>query len=353
MAYGVVIVAGGSRADDLMSTSYVDVYERVGMPATFTLRYGVFNVEGDLEPLKEPRFAPGAEIAVFQRGNDLNECLVKGQVYSHKIKLIHGVGGSYLDVIGADNTLQMDRETKLTQWADNTTDADAATSIISSYGFTPEVESTNTRHLEAKRTLIQHDTDLNMVRKLARRNGYLFWVRSDADLVETAYFRSPPLDDPEPIELNVNLDTYNLDSVDIEWDVERPTSVLANAYDGGAKEVIDASSVPPPPGFNGDLALAAIAGAARSTSVVAAVTDAGDLMGRATGVLMESSWFIQASCRASVRRIGRVVRAHSVAKLDGAGKRYSGMYFVTSVRHMIDEGDHIMEITMVRTGWME
>ncbi|MBK8019993.1 MAG: hypothetical protein IPK19_00885 [Chloroflexi bacterium] len=353
MAFGLVVLTDGTRADDLLGASRVEVVERIGAPTTFALRYPVFNVEGDLEPLKALSFAPGADLAVFQRATGFNECLVKGQVYSHQVRLVHGVGGSYVDVVGADSSLQMDRETKLMQWADNTTDSDAVTNIVSSYGFVPEVETTETRYLEDNRTLIQHDTDLNFVHMLARRNGYLFWVRSDPALVETAYFQPPPLEEAEPIELLINVENSTLDWLNIDWDVERPTSVLASALDGAAKTVIDGSGAPPPPTFPGDQPLSAIAGEARSASLVAAVTDQGDLLGRATGLLLDASWFITATCATSARRLNRIVRAHTVVKVDGAGKRYSGNYLVAAVRHVIDEHDHTMEITLLRNGWPE
>lgn len=353
MAWGTVIVAGGARADDLMAVSLAEVHEQVGRPTTFYLRYSVErDADGDLFPLKEERLGPGAEIAVFQRGAGFNDCLVKGHVFSQQIRLVHGVESSTVEVIGADSTLLMDRETKITQWADNTSDSDAVSSIVSGYGLTPDVQSTNTRHMENRRTLIQHDTDLNFIRMLARRNGYLFWVRADESLAETAYFKPAQLDAvaDAPL-LMINLDNANLRSLEITWDVERPTSVLASAYDGAAKTTLDGSGVPPPSTFSGDLPLSAIVSETRSTSVIAAVADVGDLTGRAAGVLSDSSWFVQATCTVSAQEAGAVIHAHSLVNLDGAGRRFSGSYFVAAARHVMNADDHLMTLTLVRNGW--
>ncbi len=351
MAFGVVILADGTRADDLMGASLVEVHERVWQPTTYYLRYPVVNVDGDLAPLTDARLAPGADIAVFQLSEGFNECLVKGQVFSQQIRLIHGVDGSTVEVIGADTLIQMDRETKITQWPNNTSDADAVSKIVENYGLSPEVTATDTKHLEDKRTLIQHDTDLNFCRMLARRNGYLFWVRCDADLVETAYFAPPPLDDPNPAVLTINLEKPTLDAFEIQWDVERPNSVIAQAWDGGAKMPLNAEGIEPPTGFPDDVPFAEIAPDPRSASLIAAVSDVGDLSARARGLLLESSWFLTATCTVSATRLGRVIRAHSVVKVDGVGTRYSGSYFVTAVKHVIDASDHKMEVTMMRNGW--
>lgn len=353
MAYGVVILSDGTRADDLMGSSLVEVHERVWQPTTYYLRYPVVNVEGDLSPLTDERLAPGADLAVFQRSDGFDECLVKGQVFSQQIRLLHGVDGSTVEVIGADTLLRMDRETKITQWADNTSDSDAVNTIVGGYGLTPDVSDTDTKHLEDKRTLIQHDTDLNFCRMLARRNGYLFWVRCDADLVETAYFKPPPLDDPDPAQLTLNLDNPTLDAFEISWDVERPTAVIAQAWDGSGKETINAEGFEEPSAFAGDVRLSELAPSdePRTASLIAAVTDVGALQARARGLLLDSDWFLTATCVVSASRLGRVVRAHSVVKVDGVGSRYSGLYFVAAVRHIIDASDHKMEITLMRNGW--
>lgn len=353
MAWGAVIVAGSARADDLMGLDLAEVHEEVGKPATFYLRYPVVrDADGDLFPLKEARLGPGAEIAVFQRGDGFNDCLVKGHVFGQQIRLVDGVEGSRVEVIGADSTLLMDRETKLTQWADNTSDSDAVTSIVGGYGLTPDVQNTNTRHMENRRTLIQHDTDLNFVHMLARRNGYHFWVRADETLAETAYFKPPQLDAvaDAPL-LTINLDNPNLRAFEIAWDVERPTSVLAAAYDGAGKTTMDGSGVPPPATFPGDVPLNAIVSETRSTSVVAAVADVGDLTGRATGVLNDSSWFVQADCTVSAREVGAVIHAHTLVNVDGVGTRFSGSYYVAAARHVLNSDDHLITLTLVRNGW--
>lgn len=353
MAWGTVIVAGGARADDLMNLVLAEVHEEIGKPSIFYLRYAVDrDADGDLFPLRDERLAPGAEIAVFQRGEGFNDCLMKGYVFSHEIHLVHGVEGSTVDVIGADGTILMDRETKITQWADNTSDSDAVTNILGGYGFSPDVEDSRARHMENDRTLIQHDTDLNFIRMLARRNGFHFWVRADENLMETACFKPVRLDavSDAPL-LQINLDNPNLRALDIAWDVERPTSVIATAYDGAAKTTIDGSGAPPPDAFGGDVPLSGIVSETRSISLIAAVTDVGDLTGRAAGALDEASWFVRASCTVSAREVGAVIHAHSLVNVDGAGRRFSGSYLVAAVKHVMNDDDHLMTLTLARNGW--
>lgn len=122
--------------------------------------------------------------------------------------------------------------------------------------------------------------------------------------------------------MTINLENPNLRALDITWDVERPTTIIAHDYDGAAKSEIDGSGVPAPPTLAGDMPLSAIVSDPRSTSVIAAVVDVGDLTGRATGVLHEAGWFVQATCTVSAQEVGAVIHAHTLVNIDGAGKRF-------------------------------
>src|SRR5256885_289494 len=79
-------------------------------------------------------------------------------------------------------------------------------------------------HLELKHTLVQRESDLAFIRRLARRNGYLFWISCDESGVETAHFRRPPLTGNAALDLIINLadPKSNVTMLDLSWDVERP-----------------------------------------------------------------------------------------------------------------------------------
>ncbi len=353
MGLGVAIAVGTTVDAELAEASSLEVHERIGSATAYFIRYPVNVDAGDLPRLLDDRLAPGKDLAVLVAAGGVSHCLVKGPVRGHQLHLQHGGDGSWLEVSGADSSIRMDRETRIVQWSD-VTDSDAVLSILGTYGLIPEVETTNAGHFEDKHTLMQHDTDLNFVRRLARRNGFVFWVRADAALVETAYFQPiKPDSSALAAELIINLPDANLDSIDLQWDVERPTSVIAAQLDLNNKESIDGSLDEAMSTFDGDVPLAEITGDARSVSVITPVDDSGDLLARSTGALTEAAWFLRATCATTVAKAGKLIRAHDVINLRGAGSRYSGLYLVESVRHIIDAVEHKMEITLIRSGWRE
>jgi hypothetical protein len=205
--------------------------------------------------------------------------------------------------------------------------------------------------VETRHTLVQRDTDLQFVRRLARRNGFLFWVTCDGDGNETAHFKRPALDGDGDPELIVNLDGNNLQWLDLEWDVERPTSATAADVDPLDASDIDGSVSRSPLDPLASEALADIVADTRSIHLIAPVDDSGDLQSRSEGALIDASWFVRARCETTLSVLKKVVRAHTVVKVRGLGSRHSGKYFVAAVKHLIDQAEHRMEIELVRNAW--
>lgn len=350
MGLGIAIAVNGQPDAELAQATTVQVHERMGAATAYRLRYDVDIGGGDLPLLVDSRLGPGSELSVLVPVEGATHCLVKGPVRGQEIHLAHGGEGSWVSVIGSDTTVVMDRETRSTVWAD-VTDSDAVTSILSSYGYTPDVASTSAGHYEDKHVLIQRDSDLRFVRRLARRYGCLFWVTCDGLGIETAHFQRPPLDGSAAAELVINLDSHVLETLDIHWDVERPTSVAGGQLDLNSGQALDGAVSSTPQTILGAQSLAAITGDTRSVNLLAPADDVGDLQARGEGLLIESDWFIRASCGTTLHELGALVRAHTVVELRGAGSRHSGRYFVAGVLHEIDATAHRMNLTLVRNGW--
>jgi hypothetical protein len=336
--------------EELSSATRVTVTEQVGQATTFQLRYRLSIEGGDIPLLTDDRLNPGRQIAIVVPVNDDLVCLVKGPVHGQQIEMGHGSVSSWLDVNGSDTSIIMDREAKSMVWSE-VKDSDVANTLLSGYKYATDIESTSSSHAELKHTLLQRDSDLRFVRRLARRNGCLLWVTCDADGKETAHFRRPPLDASPDTELVINLDAHNLKDLTINWDVERPTSVEGAQLDLKTMDVIDGRRTTTPQTILGTESLQAVSGDTRSVYLSAPVDDGGGLVARSEGALIEADWFLRASCRTTLRRVCAVVRSHTVVEVRGMGSRHSGLYFVTGVTHNIDSVSHGMEIEMVRNGW--
>jgi hypothetical protein len=349
MGTGAIVEVRGAKDAELSDAATIVVTERMGEPASFRLRIEVDAHGGDLPLLADRRLDPGSELSVVVPSGRRNACLVKGPVRGQRIHLVHGGAGSYVEVIGSDSSVEMDREAKSVIW--NAGDSDAVKTIADRYGFsTTDVRSTPAQHPEAKHVLVQRDSDLRFVRRLARRNGFLFWVDADASGRTAAHFRRPPLGGSPAAKLAMT-SPPNVGSIDIDWDVERPTSVSGGQLDLNTKKVIDGAVAKSPQATLGSKPFAAIATGTRSVLVSAPADDAGDLKSRGEGALVDSDFFVEARCRTTAEALGTVVRASTVVELCGAGPRHSGKWLVSAVHHTVDAVAHRMDVELVRNGW--
>jgi hypothetical protein len=347
---GIAIAVGGAPDEQLAQASVVEVREKAGEPTTYRIRYSVDVRDGDLPWLIDERFDPDCELSVLVPVEEETHCLVKGPVHGHSVHLQHGGSGSWLEVLGSDTSVAMDRATKSAVWP-NVTDSDVASSILLSYGYVPDVESTSASHADTKHSLVQRDSDLRFIRRLARRNGYSFWVTADSNGIETAHFKRPPVDEEPEEELVINLETPSISELDITWDVERPTSIKGSQLDLNSKANIGGDVGGSPLTALGSDRLADIAPGDRSLHLAAPADDAGDLQARGEGTLIEAEWFIKATCRTTLGAVAVPLRLHMLVNVRGAGTRHSGTYMVSGVTHTISATGHRMELELIRNAW--
>lgn len=351
MPLEVVIAPGGEADEELAAAaSGVEIEERLGQPTRYYLYLELDIVGDDLPLLADSRLDPDAEIRLLVPAGGGAENLAQGPVTGQRISLRDGGGGSRLEVQGADASVAMDRESRVTAWPE-VRDSDAVTSIVSGYGLVPDVEATSALHPTTGHALIQRGSDLAFVQRLARRNGFLFWVTHDELGIGTAHFKSPPLDGSPVATLTINQAEPSTDWVEISWDAERPAAVTAQQLDLMTKGTLDGSVEKSPLPLLGSVGLSDLAGGPRSTHLAAPADDSGDLTARAEGVAIDAGWFVRARLTTDRVRVPEVLRAHSLVTLAGAGSRFSGDYLVAGVRHVIDAVGHTMHLDLIRNAW--
>lgn len=351
MALGVALTLDGVPDPSLGTPDSVDVVEAVGEPASYRLQFGLQINDGDLSLLADDRFGPGSDLGVIVPKGDGQDLLVRGPVVGQNASVVHGGGGSTLYVNGADQSIRMNRENKAALWADQT-DSAAVQAVIAGYGFTPDVQVTTTQHAELKHALVQRETDWDFVIRLARRNGYWFWLSFDVLTgLGTAHFKPPPATDAPVLELRINVPDANIDQVSLAFYVERAASVNLAQLDLTGKDTIEASIAASPLQGLAAKGLTEIAEQPVSQHFSVPVDDAGDLNARGEAALIDHGWFVEARLQARASRLKDVIRAHTVVNLIGLGSRHSGHYLVAKVVHHIDADDHLMTVDLIRNGW--
>jgi phage protein D len=350
MGLGIIINSNKGSGLILSQAGRVEVYERLGKTTWYSIQLSEDILDGNFPKLEDVELDPGTEVAIYSSIEEEMHCLVKGPITSQQIHFEHGGQGSWVEVRGGDKSIEMDREFKFQQWS-NVTDGEAVMFLVRKYGLDPNIQSTKTRHLETKHTLIQKETDLRFIRRLARRNGCYFWISYDKTGKEKANFQRPKLNGSTAEQLIINFENNNIDTFELSWDVERPTSVEGVQLNLNTKKEIKGAVDGTPQDILGTKKLKDITKDKRSTHITSPSDDAGNLKARSESALIESDWFIRANCTTSLHRLGGLIRSHTLVNVSGIGSRHSGNYFVVGVRHIIDQTAHKMEVELVRNGW--
>lgn len=333
------------------SVSSVEVQERIDQNTTYKLNFMVDVCDGDIGLSLEANTDIGSILSILANVNESLVCLVKGPVTQHNVNLQHGGAGSSLHIEGQDTGYNMDHSTNF-QISSAVSDADIATRIITSNdNMVADVEPTpSTTHEEDTHSHIQRDTDLNEIRTLARRNGFHFWITYSPEGVATGHFKPRSLaGEPEAI-LIINQADNNIDSLQINADPQAPSQTMGRQL-GFANHDTFGDTVSLSDNLLGVNSLSSLTQAANTVHMAPTVDDAGALTARSEAALRDSQWFINASCHTSLFRLCKIVRFHTIVKIDGAGSRHDGKYYVTAVKHSIDAVSYNMDIELARNAW--
>jgi len=331
----------------------VEVEENADGPGAMTLTLPVNRTSsGDLSYVDDGTMDPYTPVSVVLTAGPSTQCVFDGYVLSWQLHLDRTSADSSIQVWAQDASWLMNLNDVVREWA-GLTDGEVANSIFTSHGIVPADANTaddSPLHLPEQHTLLQRATDLRFLHGLARRNGKVCRVACGKQPGDRTGYFTRPVTKRTPvatIELS-DPDDWQVDTLDVEWDVMRPTAVRA----GQASFTSPAASAPVTATSSGLSVLGARdlrAYATRSsTMLLTATADPPELRRRAAAVLEESGWFVTCTGSADLGRLGTVLRAGTVIALSGAGKAHSGNWLVWRVNHLIERDSGRTQFTLVR-----
>ncbi|QAA81837.1 phage late control D family protein [Aequorivita sp. H23M31] len=329
----------------------VEVYEKIDSNTSYKLNFAVDICDGDIAQSIETDTAPDTILSVMANVNDALVCLVKGPITMQQTQLKHGGAGSSLHIEGEDTGQMLDHG-PVFQVTDSSTDSDIASNIISNHSMTPNVEPTpESTHDENNHSHVQRESDLNLLRSLARRNGFHFWITYSNNGEATGHFKPRSLDSESANTLIINNENNNIEQLQISSDSTRPSRTEGRQINVRTLSIIGNGTTLNDTSL-GSHSLSEANGSSQQTIHLAPVVDdAGALSARSLGALRDAQWFIKATGQTSLHQLCDIVRVHTIVKVDGAGSRHSGKYYVTGVKHKIDSTAYIMEFELERNAW--
>ena len=255
-----------------------------------------------------------------------------------------------LVIWGMDESVLLDREEKLKDWP-NKKDSDVAREIFRLYGFDLSgIEDTEVIHDEVISTIIQRETDMQFLKRLALRNGYVCYVENGK-----AFFRPPQVDaEPQPV-LAVHFgNETNVERLRIEVNALTPAHVAMSQVDPASKEVLEAaaqSSRQPALGeIAGEGLLAAGISPGHVQVAMNATTGAPEMASLCQGLFHRAEWFVTAEGEVLSSHYGHVLKPRLPVTVKGVSETHSGVYFVCHVTHSFDPGGYNQHFKARRNG---
>jgi hypothetical protein len=329
--------------------------ERSGFQLTFTL--GARSPLHTLFLLSGGTVFPIVRVIIVVTVNGIATVLMDGMVTEHQILPGTRGGSATLSVMGEDLTVVMDKQ-DLSGFPFPAAPAEGRVALLlakyAMLGVVPMVIPSVLIDVPIPTSRIhsQRGTDLEYIRYLADRVGYVFYLDPGPRPGMSVGYWGPQIKvgRPQPA-LNVDMDAHrNVESLTFSFDNNRNAIPTVFWYDELTKAIIT-TPIPPVGPLNPPLgALPPI------PTRFAPVSD--DLAKRSLpqaimiGLGKASQWTeaVSGDGELDVLRYGRVLQARQLVGVRGAGPAFDGLHYVKTVTHNIERGSYKQRFTLSRNG---
>lgn len=319
------------------------------------LAIGVREGEDGWRLLDDGTFEPFTHLRIgLQVGEGPADLVLDAYVIDLNTKLSSDPGRSTTEVVAMDKTVLMDREEKTKRWK-KMRDSTVARELFREHDISPGtdgVQQTEPAASEMEAPLMQRSTDARLLRQLADRNGYLFYVETDPDQQQVVGFfhpmdrkrSGPNMEAQKPLRVSMGTET-NVSSFDVRHEMARPYEAVGSGVKATKKEEQKASAETSADAHLGrDSTLAR----GRGKRLVRAGRGqrGGDLQAHGQALTDRSAFAIRATGRLRAVRYGGVLRAKRPVQVEGAGERFSVGYYVERVQHAITDRQYVQDFRL-------
>ncbi len=345
-----IAINGRPQADLVPDIFEVEVEEHVDAADVFRVRVAVaVKNDGTWTHLDDDRFVVWNRLSIVAGYPDDNDTIIDGYItHIHAYLSATGAEDMYIEVAGMDASALMDLEEKQLAWP-NKKDSEIAQQIFSSFGLSSVVEDTTLVHDERVATILQSESDIRFLRRLAARNGFECFIQGGK-----GFFRSPNFQDPPQKVLAIQFgQETNLSSLQLYVDGTPPTSLEIRRIDPVAKQENREKLGNVPRRRIGartlnDLRASLPDGKRLIKQRPAAGTE--EMQGELRAGYEAAGEFVTVSGEIDSRAYRAVLRAKKLVTIKGAGATYSGLYYVTRARHLFTNEQYIQSFEGYRNG---
>lgn len=327
----------------LSALKTIEIETSTESAAVFRLRFELSRTPlGDWDVLQLDIFRPLVPIKISVFLGVMPETIVNGYLNSARLDSRSTPGTSTLEVVGMDATgTLMGLQEQPFPWP-NLPDSAIASTLFGKYAILPNAFPTPPSRTVMDVTTTQRATDIRVLRRMAERNAYECYVQPDPILgMDVGHFHPPQVFLPHQAVVSTDFGVAtNMEAFNVRYEMLEPTSALAVALDPATKAPLPGIaplSIEPPLGLEPTMTRILVPPVVRPAGTDAA--NAAELMTTAQSIANRSSRCLRGSGEVDGLKLGHVLRPGLPVAVRGAGREYSGLYYVTAVTHSIST-DH-------------
>lgn len=350
MAYeNFLITVNGREVSDLYGDLVrLEVEQDEELAAMFRLYFAIALLpDGTWSHLDDDRLRIWQTVSIQVGLEEGMEELISGYITHVKPSFGSDMTNCLVEVWGMDGSILLDQEEKLKDWP-NKKDSDIAVQVFRQYGLTPDVENTAMVHDEATSTIIQRETDMQFLRRLAFRNGFECYVEGKKGI-----FRSLRLQASSQSVLAVHFgEETNVQEFSLDVNALAPANVTMVQIDRTTKKILDLTTKTTQHKKLGkkDAQGSLGRGIKPGSLVVERVVTTGmpEMKALCQKLYDQGHWFVTGEGKVLARDYGHVLKARQTVTIKGIGETYSGAYYVSHVTHSLSEGQYIQTFRVKR-----
>ncbi len=332
---------------------------RSGFQLVFEMgRGGLLDIV-DYPPLMNPLLRPFSRVVLMVHFNLVPHVLMDGIITNRQVSPGTQPGAATLTLTGEDVSVMMDLEQKRAEHPaqDETLIALKIIASYALYGLVPDVRPPPVMDVPVPidRVPTQQDTDLEYLKSIATRHGYVFFIEpGPLPMMNTAYWGPPKrFGIPQPA-LSVNMGPQtNVETIGFQYNALAPTMVMDSVQDSDLNvklPVITVVSMRPPlvpmPAlpFNLPNVKRSLLPDGSGQKIAQAFARAQAITDRSLDAVVTATGTLDAL------RYGGVLKPRGLVGLRGAGFTHDGFYYVKNVTHAITRGGYKQNFTLTREG---
>lgn len=279
------------------------------------------------------------------------EVLIDGVVTNQQFTPSDEPGGSTITVTGKDVSQMLDLEERNAEYPNQPDSLIVTQRVLSyaQYGLLPAVTATTDVPIQIQRVPRQAETDLRFLRRLAERNGFVFYVEPLAPGASTAYWGPENrLGLPQPA-LTLGMGAANnVRGLHFTQDGMGPVGTTGSFLEPNTGASVPIPPLPPlkvPP-------LSARPFTPRRTRILRETAQANPAQAALSAVstATRAPDLVSAQGEVDTVKYGHALRARKLVGVRGVGWSYDGLYYVRQVSHTITPGEYKQSFTLSRDG---